>query len=198
MADRRHAPFSRAAGGQPEGVNPLLFPPVLVKRALEDLGAIADVARRLPQIETALFTRVDGLITRVDGLIARIDAIAERIDSLGERLDGLAEEMAPIQNLAPVRAEIEAMHAAVAPLSRQMDELREEVRPIQQLSDVRAGIEPLDEDMHDVRKSIDELEPVVKSIRASIGGMDAKLDDMRGDLAPVGDLAEKVPGVGRR
>ena len=191
MADRRHAPFSRAAGGQPEGVNPLLFPPVLVKRALEDLGAIADVARRLPQIETALFTRVDGLI-------ARIDAIAERIDSLGERLDGLAEEMAPIQNLAPVRAEIEAMHAAVAPLSRQMDELREEVRPIQQLSDVRAGIEPLDEDMHDVRKSIDELEPVVKSIRASIGGMDAKLDDMRGDLAPVGDLAEKVPGVGRR
>jgi len=89
------------------------------------------------------------------------------------------------------------MRGAVAPLSGQMDRLRDEVRPIQQLADVRAGIEPLDEDMHDVRTSIDELEPLVERIGERLGGMDAKLDDMRGDLAPLGELADKVPGVSR-
>ena len=161
-------------------MNPLLLPPKLVKRALDDLAAVGDAARMLP------------------ALLSRLDAVLAGLDRLDGRVQALREEMEPIQNLAPVREEIEAMHAAVAPLSGQMDRLREEVQPIQQLAEVRKGIEPLDEDMHDVRKSIDELEPIVMRLGDRLGGMDAKLDDMRGDLAPLGELADKVPGVSRR
>jgi len=158
-------------------VNPLLLPPKLVKRAVDDLAALGDAARALPS------------------LLSRLDAMLDGLDRLDRRLQALREEMQPIQNLAPVREEIEAMHGAVAPLSTQMDRLREEVQPIQQLAEVRKGIEPLDEDMHDVRTSIDELEPLVERIGAQLGGMDAKLDDMRSDLAPLGELAHKVPGM---
>jgi len=161
-------------------MNPLLLPPKLVKRALDDVAAVGDAARTLP------------------ALLSRLDAVIAGLDRLDGRVQALREEMQPIRNLAPVRSKIEAMHAAVAPLSGQMDGLREEVRPIQQLAEVRKGIEPLDEDMHDVRTSIDELEPLVKRIDGHLGGVDAKLDDMRRDLAPLGELADKVPGVGRR
>jgi len=178
MAGRRQAPFPGAGRGQPGRVNPLLLPPKLVKRAVDDLAALGDAARALPS------------------LLSRLDAMLEGLDRLDRRVEALREEMKPIQNLGPVREEIEAMHGAVAPLSAQMDRLRDEVQPIQQLAEVRKGIEPLDEDMHDVRTSIDELEPLVERIGAQLGGMDAKLDDMRGDLAPLGELANKVPGVG--
>ena len=198
MARRATLRFPRRAPGRPGRVNPLLLPPRLLMRALDDLTAIADAARRLPRLEDAVLGRVDALLERLDDLGAKVDGLSEQIDGVAAQLDGLAEEMAPIKNLSPVRDEIVAMHAAVAPLSGQMEQLRQEVQPIQQLAKVREGIEPLDEDMHDVRKSIDELEPVVKRIDASIGGLDAKLEDMRGDLSPVGELAEKVPGVGRR
>jgi chromosome segregation ATPase len=138
-------------------VNPWLFPPALLKRALEDLAAIGDAARRLPALEEAVLARVDA-----------------------------------------VQRELSATRAAIEPLSGQLDALRADVRPIQQLAEVRKGIEPLDEDMRSVREGIDELEPLVKRISARLTGIDAKLDDMRGDLSPLGDLAEKFPGVGRR
>jgi chromosome segregation ATPase len=158
-------------------VNPLLFPPALIKRALDDLSAIGHAARRLPVLERELYARVD-----------RITA----------QLDELLDEMQPIRHMARVRAELHAVRQAVEPVSGQLEELRGEVQPIQQLAQVRAGIEPLDDDMRSVRGSIDELEPLVERIGARLAGIDAKLDDMRGDLSPLGDLAEKFPGVGRR
>ena len=83
-------------------------------------------------------------------------------------------------------------------ISDQLGELRATVAPIQQLAEVRKGIEPLDEDMRAVRESIDGLEPLVERIAGQMTAVDAKLDDMRGDLAPLGELADKVPGIGRR
>jgi chromosome segregation ATPase len=96
-----------------------------------------------------------------------------------------------------VRSHLEAVRAAVEPLDEKLDQLREEIEPIQQLGDVRAGIEPLDEDMRQVRESIDEIEPLVREIGSLINGLDEKLGRMSGDLAPVGELAEKMPGVRR-
>jgi uncharacterized coiled-coil DUF342 family protein len=151
-------------------MNPLLFPPALIKRALDDLGAIADAARRVGGIEHALLSR----------------------------LDLLRDELRPIQEMSAVRVHLEAVRAAVEPLDEKLDRLREEIKPIQQLADVRAGIEPLDDDMRQVRASIDEIEPLVKTIGPLIGRIDEKLARMSGDLAPVGDLAEKMPGVKRR
>ena len=126
-------------------MNPLLFPPTLIKRALDDLGAIADAARRLPTLEEQVITRIDTV--EAAGL--------SRIDTLIEELRALRAEMAPIQ----------------------------------QLSAVREGIEPLDDDMRAVRDSVDDLEPLMRELVE-------RLEAMRQDLAPLGDLADKIPGVG--
>jgi chromosome segregation ATPase len=126
-------------------MNPLLFPPTLIKRALDDLGAIADAARRLPTLEELVIQRID----RVEN-----EGLA-RIDTLIEELRALRVEMAPIQ----------------------------------QLTAVRKGIEPLDDDMRAVRESVDDLEPLMRQVSD-------RLEAMRQDVAPLGDLADKIPCVG--
>ena len=126
-------------------MNPLLFPPTLIKRALDDLGAIADAARRLPTLEEQVITRIDTV--EAAGL--------SRIDTLIEELRALRAEMAPIQ----------------------------------QLAGVREAVEPLDDDMRAVRDSVDDLEPLMRELVE-------RLEAMRQDLAPLGDLADKMPGVG--
>ena len=124
-------------------LNPLLLPPALIKRALDDLHAIGDAARRLGSVERALV----------------------------ERLDALAA---------------------------QVELLRGEMEPIRQLPALRAGIAPLDDDLRQVREAIDRIEPLLAQIGPLLGAVDEKLGGLSGDLAPVGELAEKLPGVGRR
>jgi chromosome segregation ATPase len=75
--------------------------------------------------------------------------------------------------------------------------LRAEMRPIAELSAVREGIEPLDEDMRSVRESVDELEPLLKRIEGRLGGLADRMQSLRADLAPLGELADKIPGIGR-
>jgi hypothetical protein len=127
-------------------MNPLLFPPTLIKRALDDLSAIADAARRLPGLEQQV--------------VDRIDTIS------GKALADLAE------------------------IRKGIDRLRGELAPISQLEQVREGIEPLDEDMRAVRLSVDGLEPLLIQVNE-------RLERLHADLAPLGELADKIPGIGR-
>src|SRR5215207_2308949 len=197
--------------GIPKALNPLLVPPALIKRALDDLSAIGDAARRADGIEHALLGRLDEIAAHVERLredmepLKQLSAVRSHLESVrtavepvAPRLDLLRQELRPIQEMAAVRAHLEAVRAAVEPLDEKLDRLRQEIEPIQQLGDVRAGIEPLDDDMRKVRKSIDNIEPLVSRIGSLMSGLDEKLGDMSGDLAPVGDLAEKMPGVKRR
>ena len=123
-------------------MNPLLFPPTLIKRALDDLSAIADAARRLPTLEEVVIGRVDRL-------------------------------------------------------QRELVALRADIAPIKELRKVREGIEPLDEDMRAVRLSVDDLEPLMVEVNSRLGGLDERIEAMRQDLSPLGELADKVPGIGR-
>ena len=197
--------------GLSKALNPLLFPPALIKRALDDLNAVGDAARRVGGIELALLSRLDGLAAQVErlreemdplkqlsGVRSHLEAVRMAVEPVTPRLDLLRDELRPIQEMSAVRSHLEAVRAAVEPLDEKLNQLREEIEPIQQLADVRAGIEPLDDDMRQVRESIDEIEPLVKEIGSLIGGLDEKLGRMSGDLAPVGELAEKMPGVRRR
>jgi chromosome segregation ATPase len=192
-------------------MNPLLFPPALIKRALDDLSAIGDAARRFDGIERAFLGRFDELAAQLERLRAdiqplkqlsavhsQLEAVRMAVEPVTPRLDLLRDELRPIQEMSAVRLHLEAVRAAVEPLDDKLDQLREEVEPIQQLAAVRAGIEPLDDDMRRVRESIHEIVPLVKAIGSAIASVDEKLARMGGDLAPVGELAEKVPGVKRR
>jgi hypothetical protein len=114
-------------------MNPLLFPPALIKRALDDLSAIGDAARRLPSLEEQVLDRID-----------------------------------KIERLALARA----------------DTLTTEI------SRMREGIDPLDDDMRAVRQSVDDLEPLIRDVNS-------RLEALRLDLRPLGELADKIPGIGR-
>jgi predicted nucleic acid-binding Zn-ribbon protein len=137
-------------------------------------------------------------LKQLSGVRSQLQAVHTAVEPVVPRLDLLRDELRPIQELSAVRSHLEAVRAAVEPLDEKLDQLREEIKPIQQLADVRAGIEPLDDDMRQVRQSIDEIEPLVKGVGSRIRGVDEKLARMSGDLAPVGELAEKMPGVKRR
>jgi predicted nuclease with TOPRIM domain len=158
-------------------VNPLLYPPALVKRALDDLSAIADAARLLPALESGVL-----------GGLARVEA----------RVAGLQAELAPIRALTDVRDAVQPLRGQLDGLHDEMGALREQARPIAEISRVREGIEPLDEDMHAVRHSVDDLEPLIREVNDRLGRLDERIETLRDDLSPLGELADKVPGVGRR
>jgi chromosome segregation ATPase len=129
----------------------LLFPPTLIMRAFDDLGAIADAARRLPALEQQVIERIDRveseMLTRADTVVAELAA------------------------------------------------LRGEMAPIGELAAMREGIDPLDDDMRAVRESVDELEPLMREVNTRLDGLDRRLEALRNDLAPLGELADKIPGV---
>ena len=129
-------------------MNLLTLPPTLIKRMIDDLGAIGDAARRLPEIETQLLAFVDKLTSEI----------------------------------VAVREGVEALQAEMA--------------PIRELSKVREGIEPLDDDMRAVRDSVDNLEPLIERMATRLGALDKRLEGIQSDVAPLGDLADKIPGVG--
>jgi chromosome segregation ATPase len=191
-------------------MNPLLFGPVLIKRALDDLGAIAHAARQVDAIPQAVIGRLDGLsaqldrfredvqpLRRLSDVEAHLAAVRTAVEPLGGKLDALSAEVRPIEELSAVRAQLDALRAGIERLGGTLDELQREVEPLRHLAKVRAGIEPLDDDLRQVRESIDTIEPLVKGMGSRIEGIDGKLTEMSGDLAPVGDLAEKMPGVTR-
>jgi chromosome segregation ATPase len=155
-------------------MNPLdaLFaPPALVKRALDDLHDIAELARRYAGKEDAVSARVaraeDELgrtRTAVEALLGEIAGVRTGIDALHKEIGGLRDEMAPMSNLEPIRR----------------------------------GIEPLEQSMLAVRDSVDELEPMITDLDRKMREIDPKLDEMQDSIEPIGDLAEKIPGNRRR
>jgi chromosome segregation ATPase len=135
-----------ARTGKPGRMHSLLFPPTLIKRALDDLSAIGDAARRLPALEEQVLTRIDRIERQV---LARADSLTEELRAL-----------------------------------------RAEIAPIREITKVREGIDPLDDDMRAVRDSVDDLEPLIREVSA-------QLEQLRADLGPLGELADKIPGIGR-
>jgi uncharacterized coiled-coil DUF342 family protein len=163
----------------------LLYPPNVVGRLLDDVHAIADAVRILPRLERELTQRLDGLREEM-APIQELSAVREAVASLPDKLDGLREEMAPIQELSAVRVEIEAMRAVLETVSDKLEKL----------DALRAGIEPLDEDLHAVRESVDTLEPLMSQVNSRMEALTHRITALRSDLAPLGELAEKVPGIG--
>src|SRR3954451_2223508 len=192
-----------------------LFPPTIVARILDDLGAIAEAARRLPELESEVLRRVDAMQRELVATRAAVEPLSQQMQEVEGRLrpieelpavragvEGLQDQMGPIQELPAVRTGVEGLQGqmapiqelpkvreAVEPLSGQIEHLAEKVTPIKDIEEVRKGIEPLDEDMRAVRHSVDDLEPLMREV---IG----QFEKLRSELRPLGELAGKTPGVG--
>ena len=91
-----------------------LFPPTILARLLDDLGAVADAARRLPELEREVLQRVDTMATE-------LVAVREEITAVRKGMEGLREDVAPIKEIVNVRA-------GVATLGGKLDALRGDVR----------------------------------------------------------------------
>jgi chromosome segregation ATPase len=157
-------------------VNPFGLPIALVDRALGDLSAIADAARRLTSLESGVI-----------GALSRMEV----------QLDGLRQEIRPIRTIEDVHAAVEPLRGQLDGLHEEIAALREQAKPIAEISRVREGIQPLDEDMHAVRHSVDDLEPLIREVNERLEGLDGRIESMRSELSPVGELADKIPGVSR-
>jgi len=183
----------------------LLVPPAMLKRALEDLHDIAQIARRVADLEDELRARVDAaeedlqlLNLQLGATVAAVEPLAGQIAHMELQLDGLMREMLPIQQLPAVREAVEPLSGQIAHMESQLDDLAEEMSPIQHLDAIRNGIEPLEKSMVSVRESVDELEPMVSDLDNKIKTIEPRLAEMQDSVEPIGDLAEKIPGNRRR
>ena len=61
-------------------MHPLLIPPRLALRLLDDLHALAEAARTLPAVEARLTDRIEVLETRAAEAIAAVDTLTARAD----------------------------------------------------------------------------------------------------------------------
>jgi len=89
-------------------VNPLLLGPSLVLRALDDLHAIAEAARALPDHVAGLETRLERIEAQFDGvseLGERIEERAGEIIVLGGTLQQLAGEVLEEARVMAIRAQ---------------------------------------------------------------------------------------------
>src|SRR4051812_50213463 len=89
-------------------MNVLAVGPALLRRVLDDLAAVGRTARQLDGLRAGLLTR---------------------LDTLNEQLQRLREEIAPLQQISAVRAQIANVTAAVAPLVDNRDGIPAELRP---------------------------------------------------------------------
>jgi predicted nucleic acid-binding Zn-ribbon protein len=183
----------------------LLVPPAMVKRALDDLHEIAQIAGRVADMEDEIRARVDAaeedvrlLNLQLGATVAAVEPLAGQIAHMELQLDGLMREMLPIQQLPAVRQAVEPLSGQIAHMEDQLDGLAEEMSPIQHLEAIRGGIEPLEKSMVSVRESVDELEPMVSDLDNKIKTIEPRLAEMQDAVEPIGDLAEKIPGNRRR
>ena len=124
---------------------------------------------------------------------------------IGRALDDLSAIAGAARRLETLEADVlaridrierELMRRADG-LTAELVALRAELAPIAELSAVREGIEPLDRDMRAVRESVDELEPLLERVDERLGGIAGGIERLHRDLSPLGELADKIPGVGR-
>ena len=183
----------------------LLVPPALVKRALDDLHDIAQVARRLAGLEGDVRDRIDQverdvrlLNAQLGATVAAVEPLSAQIAHMELQLDGLMREMLPIQELPLVREAVQPLSGQIGHMEGQLDGLAEEMAPIGQLGAIRKGIEPLEHSMIAVRDSVDELEPMIQDLDKKIQLIEPRLEEMQESVEPIGDLAERIPGNRRR
>jgi predicted nucleic acid-binding Zn-ribbon protein len=115
----------------------LLVPPALVKRALDDLHDIAELARRFTAIE--------------EDLDARVERIERDIARMREGVEGLRVALAPISHLEPIRRGIEPLEQSMIAVRDSVDELE----PM--ISDLDRKMRELDPKLAAIQDSIEPI-----------------------------------------
>jgi archaellum component FlaC len=150
-------------------INPFTDPPRLLLQALEDLGVIADVARRVPELEERVESIVAEFSDDLGAMRSGLGRLEAHVGTMSDKLDGLKEEMSPIAQLPGMRESVEPLDGRMQVMTDKLDGLREEMSPIAQLPGMRSSVEPLDGRMQ---------------------VMTTKLDGLREEMAPIQELPQ--------
>lgn len=127
----------------------LVFPPLLVLRALDDLHELAVASRSIARIDSVLALVEGDLIGRVDELEARlggvlelagrietglpsIGALLERLDELNAQLGAIAELAQPVSEVLPA---VERINESVSKLTETTATLAAAAGPLQGASE---------------------------------------------------------------
>lgn len=106
-------------------------------------------------------------------VFGRVDRIETRLTEVRDRLDRLTE------------------------VRDRLDRLRTVVAPIRNLEALHDSVRPLDPKLDRICAVIDDLGPQITAVSATIGALPSRLDDLQRSVEPLGELAGKLPGVGR-
>jgi phage shock protein A len=142
-------------------MNPLdaLFaPPALVKRALDDLHDIAELARRYAGMEDAVAARVARAEDELVRTRTAVEALHAEIGALGDGLAALRAEMAPMINLEPIRRGIEPLEQSMLAVRDSVDELE----PM--IVDLDRKINEIDPKLNEMADSIEPIGDLAEKI----------------------------------
>ena len=152
--------------------SPLLLPPLLLKRALDDLHDLAGLARGLGTLPGKL-----------DGLHDEIRGLREDLEPLPGDIDGLHEE-------------IRGMRADLKPMPAKLDDVYDGLKPMEHLGAVRENVAPLEQAIVSVREAVDVLEPMIREMDGAIRDLHPRLEAIQA-VEPIGTLADRLPGSRR-
>lgn len=177
-------------------VLPFTIPAQLVFRALDDLHAVAEAARSLPDIEARLTQRVDELESRVGEVLA-----------LGERIDGRAEQIIGVVESAEAR--VGELLAKVAEVEARAEEFIGQVERLdERAAQVLAEVDRLDRRAEQVLGVAGALEGRAAEILVMGGTLEGRAaeviamgETLEGRAAEVaeqgGRLADALPALER-
>jgi hypothetical protein len=136
-------------------VNPLLAPPLLVFRALEDLHTIAKLAPRFLEVAERIDDRGGELLAfgeRVVDLGERVLAIGERIDARGDQIVELADQFEALGNA--IAAEARATQQSASDVVKAAQEILTAMPLIEQA--IALGV-PLEGTIERIGRIVDRL-----------------------------------------
>ena len=120
--------------------NPLLLPPLLLKRALDDLHDLAGLARSLGTLPD----KIDGLHREIRGLRADLKPMPAKLDDVYDGLKPMEHLAAVRKNVAPLERAITSVREAVDELEPMISEMDEAIRALDpRLAAIQASVEPI-------------------------------------------------------
>jgi len=113
----------------------LLIPPALLKRALDDLHDIAQLARRAAGMEDELRARIAGLEGRLDTLIGELEPM-HHLTAIRAGIEPLEQSMLAVRDsVDELEPMIEDLDKRIQLIEPRLAEMQESVEPIGDLAE---------------------------------------------------------------
>lgn len=165
-------------------MNSLLFPPRLVLRAFDDLHALAEAARRLPDVERGLSERIEDLDERMDELLDAAAPIAEA----ARGASGVEKALRRI-DVDQVSADLSSVARATGrlpDLERSLDSVRHVEESLAAVLGIAQRLEERLPAIEQVLDSIDQLGEAAATLAAGA-------EPLRGAAERLGAIADRLP-----